>query len=160
MRRDPVTAYIALGANLGDARSAVLQALAWLDQLPETRLVQGSRLYRTAPLQADGPDFVNAVAAVETRLTAPGLLQALQALEAQAGRTRAYLNAPRTLDLDLLLYGQARIHSDRLTVPHPRMRGRAFVLRPLADVAPALVSAAELKAVSEQIVTALESESP
>jgi 2-amino-4-hydroxy-6-hydroxymethyldihydropteridine diphosphokinase len=156
MRRDPVTAFIALGANLGDARGAVLHALDALAALPESRLTACSRLYRTAPHEATGPDFINAVARIETGLSAPTLLDALQALENAAGRERAYANAPRTLDLDILLYGDARIDSPRLTVPHPRMQGRAFVLCPLADVAPDRVSDADLRAVQEQPITPVE----
>ena len=156
MRRDPVTAFIALGANLGDAPTAVLRALGALTALPESRLTAQSRLYRTAPHEARGPDFINAVARIETGLTAPALLDALQAIENAAGRERPYLNAPRTLDLDILLYGDARIDSMRLTVPHPRMRGRAFVLHPLADVAPERVSVADLQAVQGQPLTPLE----
>jgi 2-amino-4-hydroxy-6-hydroxymethyldihydropteridine diphosphokinase len=156
MRRDPVTAFIALGANLGDAREAVLRALDALAALPESRLTASSRLYRTAPHEATGPDFINAVARIETGLSAPALLDALQALENAAGRERPYANAPRTLDLDILLYGDARIDSPRLTVPHPRMRGRAFVLYPLADVAPQRVSDADLQAVQDQRITLVE----
>ncbi len=155
MRRDPVTAWVALGANLGDARATVLQAFEDLAQLPQTRLIARSRLYRTAPHEASGPDFINAVAGLETGLNAPALLQALQSLENAAGRLRPYPNAPRTLDLDLLLYGEARIDSPRLTVPHPRMRERAFVLQPLAELAPGRVSSADLLAVQGQPIAAL-----
>lgn len=155
MRRDPVTAWVALGANLGDARATVLQAFEDLAQLPQTRLIARSRLYRTAPHEASGPDFINAVAGLETGLSAPALLQALQSLENAAGRLRPYPNAPRTLDLDLLLYGEARIDSPRLTVPHPRMRERAFVLQPLAELAPGRVSSADLLAVQGQPIEAL-----
>ncbi len=155
MRRDPVTAWVALGANLGDARATVLQAFEDLTQLPQTRLIARSRLYRTAPHEASGPDFINAVAGLETGLNAPALLQALQSLENAAGRLRPYPNAPRTLDLDLLLYGEARIDSPQLTVPHPRMRERAFVLQPLAELAPGRVSSAELLAVQGQPIEAL-----
>lgn len=155
MRRDPVTAWVALGANLGDARATVLQAFEHLAQLPQTRLIARSRLYRTAPHEASGPDFINAVAGLETGLNAPALLQALQSLENAAGRLRPYPNAPRTLDLDLLLYGEARIDSPRLTVPHPRMRERAFVLQPLAELAPGRVSSADLLAVQGQPIEAL-----
>ncbi len=155
MRRDPVTAWVALGANLGDARATVLQAFEDLAQLPQTRLIACSRLYRTAPHEASGPDFINAVAGLETGLNAPALLQALQSLENAAGRLRPYPNAPRTLDLDLLLYGEARIDSPRLTVPHPRMRERAFVLQPLAELAPGRVSSADLLAVQGQPIEAL-----
>ncbi len=155
MRRDPVTAWVALGANLGDARATVLQAFEDLAQLPQTRLIARSRLYRTAPHEASGPDFINAVAGLETGLSAPALLQALQSLENAAGRLRPYPNAPRTLDLDLLLYGEGRIDSPRLTVPHPRMRERAFVLQPLAELAPGRVSSADLRAVQGQTIEAL-----
>lgn len=148
--RAPVTAYVALGANLGDARAAVSQALRDLGTLAQTSLVAASRLYRSAPVDAGGPDFINAVAQLQTSLSAPALLDALQALESAAGRQRPYRHAPRTLDLDLLLYGDARIDSPRLVVPHPRMEQRAFVLRPLAELAPALVTPAVLAAVREQ----------
>ena len=160
MRRDPVTAFIALGANLGDARAAVLQALDALSALAETRLIARSRLYRTAPHEASGPDFINAVARIETRLSAPALLDALQAVERAAGRERPYPNAPRTLDLDILLYGDARIDSPRLSVPHPRMQGRAFVLHPLAELSPAHVSGAALQSVGDQPIDPLENDAP
>ena len=160
MRRDPVTAFIALGANLGDPQVAVLRAFEALASLPETRLMARSRLYRTAPHEASGPDYINAVARIDTGLSAPDLLLALQALEQLAGRERPYPNAPRTLDLDLLLYGDARIDSPTLTVPHPRMQGRAFVLCPLADVAPGRVSQADLLAVQDQPVAPVEDEQP
>ena len=155
MRRDPVTAFVALGGNLGDARASVLQAFRDLTDLPQTRLIARSRLYRTAPHEASGPDVINAVARIDTCLSAPELLQALQSLEYAAGRERPYPNAPRTLDLDLLLYGDARIDSPRLTVPHPRMQGRAFVLYPLADVAPERVAPADLQAVQDQPIALL-----
>ena len=148
--REGVAAYVGLGANLGDARGAVQAALEALAGLPQTRLVAASPLYRSAPVQAGGPDYVNAVAALHTRLAALDLLDALQAIERAAGRERPYPNAPRTLDLDLLLYGDARIVSARLTLPHPRMRERAFVLKPLADIAPALVAPQELARVAGQ----------
>lgn len=148
--RPETTAYIALGANLGDAQSTVLQAFDALAGLPHTRLTSRSSLYRTAPWEASGPDFINAVAEVQTRLTAPDLLAALQALEHEAGRTRSYRNAPRTLDLDLLLYGEGRVASPALTVPHPRMWERAFVLQPLAEVAPQRVPAQALAAMAGQ----------
>ena len=151
----PVLAHVALGANLGDARATVRDAIAALDRLPQTRLLRASALYRSAPWEASGPDFINAVAAIETGLDAHELLQALQALELQAGRERPYRNAPRTLDLDLLLYGDAVIDSPELVVPHPRLRERAFVLLPLAEIAPALVSAAELQAVAAQVIERL-----
>jgi 2-amino-4-hydroxy-6-hydroxymethyldihydropteridine diphosphokinase len=150
--RDPVTAFVALGANLGDAQRSVVQALEALAGLPSTQLLRSSRLYRTAPVEAQGPDFINAVAQIDTRLTAPALLEALQALENQAGRARPYVNAPRTLDLDLLMFGQSYMQSSRLTLPHPRWRERAFVLRPLADLAPELVSSADWARVSSQAI--------
>ena len=160
MRRDPVTAFVALGGNLGDAQACVRWALDALAALPQTCLSARSRLYRTAPHEASGPDFINAVARIETGLSAPQLLDALQALENEAGRQRPYVNAPRTLDLDILLYGDARIDSPRLTVPHPRMQGRAFVLYPLADIAPERVPAAALAAVCGQPIEALEDDTP
>jgi 2-amino-4-hydroxy-6-hydroxymethyldihydropteridine diphosphokinase len=150
--RDPVTAHIAVGANLGDAMQAVQGAITCLGTLPGTQLTRRSSLYRTAPLEASGPDFINAVAEISTRLSAPELLDSLQAIEQAAGRERPYRNAPRTLDLDLLLYGQARIDSPRLQVPHPRMAQRAFVLVPLAEIAPQLVSREQLVAVAGQAI--------
>ena len=130
--------FIGLGANLGDARATVALALKALDELPQTRLVAASPLYRSAPVDAQGPDFVNAVAELRTGLTPPELLQALQAIEQTHGRERPHQNAPRTLDLDLLLYGQRVVSEPGLTVPHPRLHERAFVLLPLADLAPEL----------------------
>ena len=156
MQRGEVTAYIALGANLGDAQACLEQATAQIAALPDTRLLASSSLYRSAPVDADGPDYLNAVTAGLTRLTAPALLAQLQQLEQMAGRTRTYPNAPRTLDLDLLLYGDARIASAALTVPHPRMHQRAFVLLPLQEIAPALVDTARLQAVSSQSITRFE----
>ena len=150
MRREPVTALVALGANLGEARASVLAAFDALATLPDTQLTARSRLYRTAPHEASGPDFINAVARLETRLSAPAWLDALQAIEHAAGRVRPYPNAPRTLDLDLLLYGTLRLDSAELTVPHPRMGERAFVLLPLAELAPPLVDAQQLAAVAGQ----------
>lgn len=154
--RPEVTAYVALGANLGDAAQTLRDALQSLAHTPGIRLVQASSLYRTAPIESSGPDYLNAVAEVATVLTAPDLLVALQAIENAAGRERPYRNAPRTLDLDLLLYGSARIESPQLTVPHPRMGQRAFVLVPLAEIAPSLVSVQALQAVAGQGVARLE----
>ncbi|HYD74743.1 2-amino-4-hydroxy-6-hydroxymethyldihydropteridine diphosphokinase [Ramlibacter sp.] len=150
--REPVTAYVALGANLGDPRAAVLAAMDRLGTLPHTRVTARSSLWRTAPVGTTGPDFVNAVVALRTTLPAPGLLAALQRLELEAGRERPWPNAPRTLDLDLLLYGEARIASPRLVVPHPRMHERAFVLAPLAEIAPALVPPGALAAMTSQVI--------
>ena len=131
-----VKAYIGLGANLGDAAAAVRSALNELAALPYTRLLTQSSLFRTAPIDAGGDDYVNAVAAIDTMLSADELLTQLQALENKHGRERPYLNAPRTLDLDLLLYGEERISTTILTVPHPRMTQRAFVLIPLLQIDP------------------------
>jgi 2-amino-4-hydroxy-6-hydroxymethyldihydropteridine diphosphokinase len=156
--RDALTAYIALGANLGQAAQAVRIAMRHLGELPQTTLVRQSSLYRTAPVASGGPDYVNAVAEISTALTAPQLLAHLQGLEQQAGRERPYLNAPRTLDLDLLLFGSARIDSPRLQVPHPRMYQRAFVLVPLAEIAPALISREQLQQVAGQAVSPLPAE--
>ena len=153
--REPVTAFVGIGANLGDAQVAVRGAIEKLGSIPRTRMVKASSLYRTAPQDAQGPDFVNAVAQVETRLNAHELLMQLQALENEAGRERPYRNAPRTLDMDLLLYGSAQVNSARLTVPHPRMDERAFVLVPLAEIAPSRVGPHRLAAVASQRVAAL-----
>ncbi len=148
--RVPVTAYVGLGANLGEPAAALARACAALAALPGTTLAARSSLWRSAPVDAGGPDYLNAVAQLRTTLTAPALLAALQAIEQAGGRTRPHPNAPRTLDLDLLLYGDAAIASPRLTVPHPRWRERAFVLRPLQELAPQLVGAAMLDAVAAQ----------
>ena len=137
-RRRRCRAWIGLGANLGDAPATLRAAFAALAALPRTRLRARSSLYRSAPIDAGGPDFVNAVAAIDTGLDAAELLSHLLAIERQHGRERPYRNAPRTLDLDLLLYGDAQIESPALTVPHPRLHVRAFVLAPLAELAPAL----------------------
>jgi len=153
--REPVTAFIALGANLGDPQRALQDAIAAIGGLPLTTLRRASRFYRSAPVDAVGPDYLNAVVEVETLLTAPDLLRQLLALEAQAGRERPHRNAPRTLDLDLLLFGVGRIESPALTVPHPRMRERAFVLLPLAEIAPDRVAGADLAAVASQRIAPL-----
>ncbi len=153
--REPVTAYLGLGANLGDARAALDAAVRQLDQTPGIALTAQSSFYRSAPLDSSGPDYLNAVVAVRTDLTAPALLCCLQAIERVAGRERPYRNAPRTLDLDLLLYGQGQINSPALTVPHPRMWQRAFVLLPLAEIAPHCVSQENLDAVGGQEITRL-----
>jgi 2-amino-4-hydroxy-6-hydroxymethyldihydropteridine diphosphokinase len=150
--RDEVTAYIGLGANLGDPVQAVRGAVLRLGNTPGVRLLQASGLYRSAPVDSSGPNYINAVVEVATILTAPSLLAALQAIEQAAGRERPYVNAPRTLDLDLLLYGSGRVESPHLTVPHPRMWERAFVLAPLAEIAPRAVSGESLLAVGEQTV--------
>lgn len=130
-------AFIGLGSNLDEPAGHVERALGELGRLPATRLLARSALYRSAPMGlADQPEFVNAVALVETRL-APGLLlDELLEVERRHGRVRAVLNGPRTLDLDLLLYGDRRIDEPGLQVPHPRMHERAFVVVPLAEIAP------------------------
>ncbi|WP_426077795.1 2-amino-4-hydroxy-6-hydroxymethyldihydropteridine diphosphokinase [Janthinobacterium sp. PSPC3-1] len=133
-----VTAYIGIGANLGDARANVADAIARLARLPGAQLVDASPSYRTAPIDSSGDDYINAVARIATTLAAGELLQALHGIEAAHGRERPYRNAPRTLDLDLLLYGEEQIASATLTVPHPRITERAFVLVPLLALAPAL----------------------
>jgi 2-amino-4-hydroxy-6-hydroxymethyldihydropteridine diphosphokinase len=133
------TAYVGLGSNLEDPAKQVETALQELDRLPRTRLVRRSTLHRTAPVgYLDQPDFINAVAELETDLPAERLLAELQALEARHGRVRSFPNAPRTLDLDLLLFGDLVVETERLTLPHPRMRERAFVLEPLREIAPDL----------------------
>jgi 2-amino-4-hydroxy-6-hydroxymethyldihydropteridine diphosphokinase len=150
-----VTAYIALGANLGDAKRTIQQTIVDLATLPGTSVVKASSLYQTAPIDSAGPDYINAVVQVLTGLGPYYLLKQLQNLEQAAGRERPYAKAPRTLDLDLLIYGSAQITSPTLTVPHPRMAQRAFVLLPLAQIAPDLVSAGDLRKVSAQGVVPL-----
>ena len=133
------TAYVALGANLGNPTAAVLAAFAALANLPESRVARCSSLYRTAPVGIlSQPDFVNAVALLETTLAPEALLDALLDIEARFGRVRRERNGPRTLDLDLLLYDDIELDLPRLTLPHPRLHLRAFVLLPLAEVAPNL----------------------
>jgi 2-amino-4-hydroxy-6-hydroxymethyldihydropteridine diphosphokinase len=135
-----VDAWIGLGANLGDRRATIEAALDALRTLPRTRVVARSRLWHSPPVDADGPDYLNAVARLDTRLAPRELLVALQAIEARFGRERRYRNAPRTLDLDLLLAGEAMLElpaahdAPALVVPHPRLHERAFVLRPMAEI--------------------------
>ena len=152
----PTLVYIGLGANLGEREAALRQALAALGQYPGTRVLRVSPLYGSAPVDAGGPDYLNAVAEVATTLTPEALLQALQAIEQSAGRERPYRNAPRTLDLDILWFGDQLIDTPTLTVPHPRMAERAFVLRPLADLVPERVAAEALQAVTTQSIHQLE----
>lgn len=129
-------AFIGLGANLGDPQSQVRRAIASLGELPRTRLLAWSSLYRSAPVGVgEQPDFINAVAKIETALSARELLDELITVEARFGRDRPFPGAPRTLDLDLLLYGDRLIDEPGLVVPHPRMHERAFVLLPLAEIA-------------------------
>lgn len=153
--RPEVRAFVALGANLGDAAGALHAASQAIAALPGTRLVHGSSLYSSAPIDSSGPDYLNGVVEFLTRLSAPDLLQRLQNIEQDAGRERPYFNAPRTLDLDLLRYGQALVDSPQLTLPHPRMLLRAFVLLPLAEIAPDQVTPAQLAAVQDQSIKRL-----
>jgi 2-amino-4-hydroxy-6-hydroxymethyldihydropteridine diphosphokinase len=148
----PVKACVAFGANLGDPVATVKQALRDVANLPDTQLFKVSSLYRSAPYEAQGPDFINAVALVETQLSPMALLHALQALEQQSGRERSFRNAPRTLDLDLIFYGDVALATSELTLPHPRWHERAFVLQPLAEIWPARVSAAQLAGVQDQVI--------
>ena len=131
-------AFVALGANLGDPQGALRVALHDLAAVEGVTVMATSSFYRTAPIESSGPDYVNAVAAVETMLPPLAFLHALQAIENAHGRVRpaGVVNAPRTLDLDLLLYGEDVIATPELTVPHPRMHQRAFVLVPLLEIAP------------------------
>ena len=132
-----MNAVIALGSNLGNSRETLRQALDAVAALPGTCVCAVSSLYRTAPVgYADQPDFLNAVATVETSLSAHALLGALLGIEAAMGRRRTFANAPRVVDLDLLLYQGVTLQSEELTLPHPRMHQRAFVLVPLAELFP------------------------
>lgn len=151
-------AFIALGSNMGDAAAALKQAVMMIHRLPDTQVDKVSSFYLTAPLDLDlgiessapGGDYVNAVCEVRTQLGALDLLRQLMQIEQAAGRQRPYRNAPRKLDLDLLLYGDEQFDCDELVVPHPRMWLRAFVLVPLAEIAPGKVTAAQLQAVAHQ----------
>ena len=134
----PVTAYVGLGGNLGDAMGTVQRAIVALGSLPSTRLIAQSSLFRTAPIDAAGDDYVNAVAQIKTGLDAATLLGHLQRIEQHFGRERTFINAPRTLDLDLLLFGQQQIKTATLIVPHPRLTERAFTLIPLLQIDPLL----------------------
>jgi 2-amino-4-hydroxy-6-hydroxymethyldihydropteridine diphosphokinase len=141
MRARTIRAYVALGANLGDPQLQVRHAMDALDRIDGTRVERCSSLYRSAPVGiTDQPEFINAVCAVSTELTAEQLLSALLRVERDAGRRRdGPRGGPRTLDLDLLLYGTERHNDARLTLPHPRLHERAFVLYPLMEIAPSLV---------------------
>jgi 2-amino-4-hydroxy-6-hydroxymethyldihydropteridine diphosphokinase len=131
------TAFIALGANLDHPGRQIEAGIRELAALPQTRVVRRSSLYRSAPVgYRDQPDFINAVAQIETGLTPRELLEALLAVEQRHGRLRDFPNAPRTLDLDIVLYGSLVLHEHGLTIPHPRMHERAFVVVPLAEIAP------------------------
>jgi len=130
-------AFIGLGSNLANPSAQVLQAMQAIGGLPATRVLARSSLYRSAPVgYLDQPDFINAVVKIETELAPHALLDALLALEQEHGRTREFQNSPRTLDLDVLLYDDLQHHQHGLTVPHPQMHRRAFVLRPLLEIAP------------------------
>ncbi len=151
----PIVAYIALGANLGNAAQTVLDAIQAINDLPETQVTKQSSLYKTAAMESlpsapKSPDYINAVVEIICHKPAYLLLEQLQKIEQNAGRIRPYLNAPRTLDLDILLYGDAHIQTENLTIPHPRMWQRAFVLVPLAEIAPGLVSKERLEEVKCQ----------
>ena len=150
-----VTAYIALGANLGDAGQTIHSAIQAINDLPQVEVTRQSSLYETAALESlpgapQSPNYINAVIEIKCLQTSYLLLKQLQKIEQKAGRVRPYLNAPRTLDLDILLYGDAKIQTDTLVIPHPRMWRRAFVLVPLAEIAPELVSAQQMEGVNGQ----------
>jgi 2-amino-4-hydroxy-6-hydroxymethyldihydropteridine diphosphokinase len=133
------TVFVGLGSNLDRPASQVRDALRELEGLPDTRLLRRSPLYRSAPLGPPGqPDYINAVAMLETRLTPDALLDLLQAIERRHGRIRGERWGPRTLDLDLLLFAERRIDTERLQVPHPEISRRPFVFVPLHDIAPEL----------------------
>jgi len=155
-KRELINAYVGLGSNQGELRLQLEAAILSLSGLPDTMLVGQSSLYRSSPFQADGPDYLNAVVHLQTRLNACDLLRAFQDIENSAGRERPYINAPRTLDIDLLLYGDGIIQSPWLQVPHPRLRDRAFVLLPLHEIAPQWVAEAELLKVKDQAICRLE----
>ena len=155
----PVIAYIALGANLGitlkENAQTVRDAIQAIHALPQVQVTQQSSLYKTAAMESlpgapKSPDYINAVVEISCHQSAHSLLEQLQKIEQKAGRNRLYLNAPRTLDLDILLYGEAHIQTETLTIPHPRMWQRAFVLVPLAEIAPQLVTAEQLEGVKGQ----------
>jgi 2-amino-4-hydroxy-6-hydroxymethyldihydropteridine diphosphokinase len=130
-------AFIGLGSNIADPSAQVERAMGAIDRLPQMRVLARSALYRSAPVGfLEQPDFINAVVKVETTLTPHDLLQSLLGLEQEQGRTREFQNAPRTLDLDVLLYDALQHHEHGLTVPHPQMHKRAFVLQPLLEIAP------------------------
>lgn len=133
-----IRAYVGLGANLGEPRRQLTEAIIAMSGLPETRLAGHSSFYRTGPVGFQNqPEFLNAVAALDTRLAPGVLLEGLQGIERRHRRERSFPNAPRTLDLDLLLFGDEQIARPGLTVPHPRMLERSFVMVPLAEIAPA-----------------------
>ena len=148
-----LSAYIGLGANLGDTNAALDFALSQLAQTQGIRITAQSSRYRTTPIDSDGADYLNAVIQIETTLNPLDLLIILQSIENAAGRERPYRNAPRTLDLDILLFDNQTIHLPNLIIPHPRMLERAFVLIPLHEIAPELVSLEDLDRIRGQGVT-------
>jgi len=155
---ESVTSYVGVGSNLGDALHNVSAALATLHHLPQTKLHSHSSLFRSAPIDATGDDFINAVARVDSQLSAESLLAELQKIELSFGRKRPFRNAPRTLDLDLLLYGDVKIATDILVVPHPRMTTRAFVILPLLELNPDVAipgygqASRYVQAISDQVI--------
>ena len=159
MSAAPVMVCVAFGANLGDAVATVTQALRDVASLPQTQLLKASSLYRSAPYEAQGPDFINAIALVHTQLSPLAFLHALQAHELQSGRERPYKNAPRTLDLDIIFHGDLALTTPELTLPHPRWCERAFVLLPLAEVWPERVSSAQLDGVKGQAIERIHAQS-
>ncbi len=130
--------YLGLGANLGHAQQTLQQAIDTLAHRPEVRLRSTSSLYRTQPIEAQGPDYYNCVVALDTQLSPRSLLTLCQTIEADFGRQRLYKNAPRTLDLDILLYDAVSVNEGDLVIPHPRLTERAFVLVPLIELNPAI----------------------
>jgi len=129
-------AYIGLGSNLGDSLAMMHAAIAAIKKLPDTRLRKTSSFFQSAPYEASGNDFMNAVVEIDTTLSPAALLHHCQSIELTFGRERPFRNAPRTLDLDLLLYADEIINQASLSLPHPRMTERAFVLHPLLEIAP------------------------
>ena len=149
-------AFVAIGANLNDPQDQVRRAISALSALPGTSLLGSSSLYGSKPMgPQDQPDYINAVVEVQTSLSPQALLQKCREQETAAGRERPYRHAPRTLDIDILLYGDRCVNLPELTVPHPRMLQRAFVLVPLAEIAPVKVTAEQLQAVASQRIERL-----
>ena len=129
--------FIGLGSNLGEPSDQLRLAISDLEQVPDTRVLASSSFYRSAPMgYLDQPDFVNAVVRIRTGLAPQQLLSELLGIERKHGRERTFCNAPRTLDLDVLLYDEIELHEPGLTIPHPQMHRRAFVLQPLLEIAP------------------------
>ena len=145
------TAWIGLGANLGDARAALALAVRDICALPATQVLRVSSLYGSAPVDASGPDYLNAVAEISTALSPLELLDALQTIELGAGRERPYRNAPRTLDLDIVRFADLTMTTERLTLPHPRWNERAFVLQPMAELLGAQILESLPAALQQQV---------